>query len=211
VKAKLMPGSKMLQSGRVAASGPIPQSDLPWDPADRLKISDTIRGAEAVTSRKAAPAKNPRLGDTGVLPTGYDPASRTGYLGTGLFGLSQGPDPDMVSFAVDFSYFYKEDERLKRTGSFVFTLISDAPKAVFDRESSVVLYGGGSPLMIPAGKRLVRNLNGHVVEKMYYRMDRSVLQRIVNNNSAFLKIHNHVLVMTGARYLLYTMLQVTGG
>ncbi|MFL6375435.1 MAG: thermonuclease family protein [Pyrinomonadaceae bacterium] len=183
----------------------------PWEAPEKPPVSGVILASERSTSRQAASPKNPRLGDTGMLLNGYDPASRTGFLSLGLFGLGMAPDVvDDVRFAVDFSYYYKEDERFKRTGSFVFTLVSDAAKPIFDKDSSLVLYGGGSPITIPAGKRFVKNIDGRVVEKMFYRMDSSIIKRIINNNSAFMKVHNHVLVMTGARYLLYTMVQVTG-
>jgi len=181
----------------------------PWTSTERVEVSSVIKASET-GAKKQPPPKNPRLGDTGMLLNGYDPASRTGYLSTSLFGIQPDPNPiDDTRFAIDFSYYYKEDASLKRTGSFVLTLISDASKPVFDKDGSIVLYGGGSPVTISAGKRLVRIWDGRIVEKVYFKLDRSVLERIVNNNSAFLKVRNHMLIMTGARYLLYTMLQVT--
>ena len=182
----------------------------PWDAPDRPPVSSDIAASEGGASHRPARVKNPRLGDPGFLFNGYDPASRTGFLGTGLLGV--GPDenhPDQ-RMAVDISYFYKEDEHYKRTGSFVFTLITESPKPMFDKDNSLVLYGGGSTITMPVARRTVQNWNGHVIEKLLFRLDRTVIDRLVNKDAAYLKIRNNGLTALSARYWLYSLLQITG-
>jgi len=187
----------------------IPGLKAPWDLPALPPVPAGIRASEA-SARRTVAARNPRLGDTGYLLNGYDPASRTGFLSTSLMGVDMHESADDMQLAVDITYYYKEDEKLHRAGSFVFTLISESQKPMFEKDGAITLYGGGKPVTIPVAQRTVKTYAGRTIEKVLYRIDRSVLDRLVNNDAAYLKIKNHVLLANTARYLFYTLLQVTG-
>jgi len=182
----------------------------PWESPERPEVSSQIAAAEQSSQRRSAPVRNPRLGDTGMLLTAYDPASRTGYVSTGLLGVSIDPEHPDQRMAVDVTWYYKEDDHYRRTGSFVFTLYTDSPKGMFDKDNALVLYGVGSPVTMPVARRQTRTWNGHLQEQLLYRLDRKVIDRLVNNDSAFLKIRSHLLVASTGRYWFYTLLQISG-
>jgi len=182
----------------------------PWLAPYKPPVSQSIIASGSNSDRPRAPARNPRMGDTGFLLNGYDPASRTGYLSTSLMGIGMDDNPYDQRMAIDISYYYKEDERYRRTGSFVLTLITDSPKAMFDRNNALVLYGGGPAITMPAARRYVQIYGGRVFEKMLYRLDRSVINRLTNSDAAYLKMRNNTIVATTGRYWLYALLQVTG-
>jgi endonuclease YncB( thermonuclease family) len=182
----------------------------PWQAPYKAPVSEAIIASGAVGDRPHAPARNPRMGDTGFLLNGYDPGSRTGYLSTSLMGIGMDENPYDQRMALDISYYYKEDERYRRTGSFVLTLITDSPKAMFDRNNALMLYGGGPAITMPVARRFVQIYEGRVFEKMLYRLDRSVINRLTNSDAAYLKMRNNTIVATTGRYWLYALLQVTG-
>ena len=182
----------------------------PWESPERPAVSSEITASENSPSRRTKPARNPRWGDTGMLQTGYDPASRTGFVGTGLLGVAIDPNHPDQRMAVDISFYYKEDANFRRSGSFVFTLITISPKGMFDKENPLALLGGGPAVTMPVARRTTQVWNGQLIEKLLFRLDRKTIDRLVNSDAAYLKIKNQGLTANIARYWLYSLLQITG-
>src|SRR5207249_4483082 len=69
--------------------------------------------------------RNPAFGNIGALMNDYDPKNKTGYLSTSFLGLENldKSTENIYKAAIDYTYFYEEDERKGRKGVFVVTLV----------------------------------------------------------------------------------------
>lgn len=186
--------------------------DKAWrDQQQQFVVSPTVT-ASANRKFKPRPNANPSLGNVGALANGYDPASRTGYIGTSFLEVREVEktlDLEQHTF-VDISYFYKQDEENKRTGTFVFSMVSDAKKWRFLTNNNLVLTGGaGKDVVIGKAKRSSTLDGDDRREKLVYEISRSALERIVNDDQIKLKVGSYVMEpVPGFKYVLYNLLQV---
>ena len=152
---------------------------------------------------------NPAFGDMGALLNGYDPVSRTGYVGTGLFALAGdrvGGFPELIE--VDVTYFYKEELKRARRGMFVVTIVVTSRKPHSTNTKMTLVGAGGSPMSLGTGKRTVSRDADLYRESLRYEISRAAMDRMVNNNYAYLLTSGHVIHLTGIRYMLYNMMQI---
>src|SRR5258706_11012314 len=118
--------------------------------------------------------------------------------------------PDSVErMAIDVSYYYKENVARSRKGTFVVTVAFLSQKAEFLTNNELMVWDNGKVIVIGKPKRTVSNRSDGVRETLIYGMNRSVLERAAGNEGVYLKVGHHVVQLTGGRYLLYNLLQVT--
>lgn len=165
-------------------------------------------------SRKIAPRSrgNPALGNVGALANGYDPLTGRGYIGTSFLKvkeLDQSIEIDQQTL-VDVSYFYKQGEGNKRTGNFVFTMVSTSNKWRFLTNNNLVLTGSGKDMVIGKAKRISSTDGDDMRERLVYEVSRAALEKIVNDDQIKLKVGAYMMEPApGLKYVLYNLLQVS--
>jgi endonuclease YncB( thermonuclease family) len=198
----------------------VPELKPSWESAAKVRTVNTPPPAQRTESayvRQAAkprPGKwgdvNPRLGDVGALFNGYNAESKTGFLTTGMsmVDLTARPDDDRFRNAklfVDITYWYKETES-GRTGTFVFTLISENDSPMFARQQDLNLITEKGSIVIGRGKRLESRSDGKVFEKLTFNISREHMERLASDVTV-MKIADHLIEPRVIRYILYNMLQ----
>ncbi|MBV9215527.1 MAG: thermonuclease family protein [Acidobacteria bacterium] len=153
---------------------------------------------------------NPNLGDVGALYNGYNAETRTGYIGTSPLGASneRGYDPGYDT-GMDVMYFYRENEGNGRTGFFVITVFFRSANGNVAKDPTLTLTGAGKDIRLSSPKKFDYHLNDRVYEVLQYHVERSVIEKIVNNDSAYLHIGQGRIQFYWARYLLYNLLQLS--
>jgi endonuclease YncB( thermonuclease family) len=155
--------------------------------------------------------KNPRLGNIGALVNGYNAESKAGYLSTSLMGLKELGDYHFDGeLGLDVTYFYKESEgKGPRKGIYVFTLVSESRKIQFLKDNDLWVVVGDKKLNIGRPARSIKSDGEIIREVLKYRISRETLEKLVNNDEAYLKISKQAIYLVGTRYLLYNMLQLS--
>lgn len=156
--------------------------------------------------------KDPALGNVGALAKGYNAENKSGYVGTSYLGV---PESDIekaigAKTAIDITYFYKEDEKQKRNGVFVITIVSVSRDWRFAAKNDLVVVIDDKPTVIGKPKRTtVKNGDG-VQESLTYTVERKTIETIANRSDVVLKIGDFSCQpLPGLQYILYNLLQVT--
>lgn len=154
---------------------------------------------------------NPKLGNVGAIFNGYNSASGTGFLSTGIsmVNLNNANLDERFQNAkmfADFTYWYKETAT-GRDGTFVFTLISENDTPMFARDQEMVLIGEKGKIAVGRGKRSESRSDGKVFEKLTFNVSRANLERMTNDVTV-MKVADHLLEPQTIRYILFNMLQV---
>ena len=113
------------------------------------------------------------------------------------------------SIAIDITYYYKESAQKKRTGSFVVTAVFQSSKPLFNTGSNLVLVDNDKKTVIAKPRRKISYEGDHVRETMMCEISRPMLERVAMNEGVMLKMGEHLIYLTGGRYLVYNLLQVT--
>lgn len=153
--------------------------------------------------------KNPNLGDVGALFNGYNAASKTGFISTGIsmVNLSNaGYDERFqnLKLYVDLTYWYKEISS-GRKGTFVLTLISENDTAMFKRNQEMLLIIDNGRIALGRGKRVESRSGGKVFEKLTFDISRSNIENMAKDVTV-MKIADHLIEPQAARYMFFTML-----
>lgn len=154
--------------------------------------------------------ENPKLGDVGAIGHGFNAATKTGYVTTTMLPITyvEKTHPADHKTAMEFSYWYKEDEKKGRTGVFIVTLVSSAPTARFLVNNDLFLHTGKN-ILIGKAKRVARTNDGMVEEKLTYQIERSSIEAFVNA-IVDLRINNYTIRPTSFAYsTLHRMLQIS--
>jgi hypothetical protein len=160
--------------------------------------------------KKPTAPKNPAFGDVGSLLNMYDPESKTGLLSTSFLPIQ--PDkthPDLERAALDVTYYYKEKENRKRTGSFVVTVVFESKRPLFRSGVNLTLFDNDKTIVVGKPRRTVSFHGDYVRETLICEISRPMLERVTINEGIMLKMGQHLIYLVGTRYLLYNMLQVT--
>lgn len=153
---------------------------------------------------------NPAFGEVGALVNRYDAETRSGLLSTMFLpGVTDASLPQVKNMALDVTYYYKQNAAGERTGTFVFSaaFLSTAPQFLMNND--LVIWDKGKAIPIGKPKRFVSKKDDDVSETLMYSVPRATLERCAYNEDVYLKIGDHVIHLTGTRYLIYNMLQVT--
>ena len=179
-----------------------------------VATSDAKTDKPIVSNRKNnAPSmwgdKNPRLGDLGALISGYNAASRKGFVGLPMIGVSGTPQDigEEIDIALSITYYYRESDK-GRNGSFIVRVLSDSRKLQFLSNNDLSLLAGGKTTKLGKPTRTVTQAFGHAREELTYQISKSVIERMVNYDDVLLKVGGHLIHANGARYLLYNLLQI---
>ena len=153
---------------------------------------------------------NPNLGDVGALYNGYNAETRTGYVGTSPAWASPeaGYKPD-YQMGMDVCYFYRENEVKGRTGFFMITVFFKSAKGSVVKDPTLTLSGAGPDVRMSQPKRLEYTFSDGIWELLQYRVDRSVIEKLVDHDAAYLHLGKEMIHVYWGRYLLYNMLQVS--
>ncbi len=155
--------------------------------------------------------KNPKLGNVGALSNGYNAASKTGYLGTSLLGVTE-INKDMAmqqKTGIDLTYYYKEDDKKGRQGVFTINLISVAKKWRFLKNNNLELVSNGRVSIIGKAKRTASTYADDFEERVTYEITRETLDKLANGENVFLKAGDYLIQLSpGLKYLLYNMLEL---
>ena len=154
--------------------------------------------------------ENPKLGDVGALAHGFNAATRTGYVTTTMLGINdiEKTLPRDYKTAMEIAYWYKEDEKAGRTGTFVVTVVSSAPIARFLTNNDLYLQTE-KPVLIGKAKRISRTDGVTVEEKLTYELQRSAIESFTNA-TVNLRINNYAIRPSSFAYTtLYRMLQIS--
>lgn len=155
---------------------------------------------------------NPRLKNIGALLNGYNAKSKTGYLSTSLLGVTElntEKENDQQKTAVDITYFYKEDDKKGRKGTFVVSLVSLSIDWRFLKFNDLVVVADEKRTFIGKPKRTTFKDGDKVGEKLTYEVSRSALEKFINGGDVVIKIGEYMIrPQHGFQLLLYNMLQV---
>jgi endonuclease YncB( thermonuclease family) len=174
------------------------QSSIVSDPDSMAPISYT-----AVKS-------NPAFGDVGALINRFDPESGTGVLSTSFMPIGVPQDFRSVEkMAIDVSYYYKEDDKKGRKGTFVVTVAFLSQKTEFLTNNELLIWNNGKVTHLGKPKRISSNRSDGVHETLMYGISRNILERAADDGDVYFKVGHEVIQLTGGRYLLYNLLQVT--
>lgn len=170
----------------------------------------------AATPRKQIPRVgkwgdvNPKLSNVGALFNGYNAASKTGFLSTGISMVSlndagfEDRYPNLKLY-VDLTYWYKE-EPTGRKGTFVLTLISENDVAMFRRNQEMLLIIDNGKVAVGRGKRMESRSGGKVFEKLTFNISRSNMQHMTRDVTV-MKIADHLITPLSVRYMFFNMLE----
>lgn len=153
--------------------------------------------------------KNPALGNVGALTHGYNAATKTGWVSTSMLGVEQTEEAKLNDWktAVDFTYWYKEDERKGRSGIFIVTVISNYIR--FPKNNDLVLFEDKPLLVMGKAKRTVEKSGDESWEKITYSVQRSSIEKMLLS-VAKLKIDDDLLELRGFVYsVMYNMLKIS--
>jgi len=154
--------------------------------------------------------KNPRLGNVGALQHGYNAATKRGYVGIPLLGVS-----DPYAFekeyrtGVDLTYFYFEGSK-GRTGYFVMTVLSQSAQWRFLKANTLVGYADGERFTISSPKRAARKEGATYYETLSYRLNRSTIERLANAGFVGIEAGDYPMVLQpGLQMVLNNLLEVS--
>lgn len=153
---------------------------------------------------------NPKLSNVGALFNGYNAASKTGFLSTGISMVSltdagfEDRYPNLKLY-VDLTYWYKE-EPTGRKGTFVLTLISENDVAMFRRNQEMLLIIDNGKVALGRGKRMESRSGGKVFEKLTFNISRSNMQHMTKDVTV-MKIADHLITPLSVRYMFFNMLE----
>lgn len=179
----------------------------------------TASTSQAAVTKSSA-SSNSSFGDVGSLVNRFDPVSKTGMLSTTFLPVDAPAEKDkdketqtvidtVKRAAIDVTYYYKENDAKARTGSFVVTFAFLSENLEFFANNDLVVFEHGKSTVIGKPKRTVTTRAEGVQETLAYGVSRDLLQKIMNDESAYLKVGHHMIQLSGGRYLIYNMLQVT--
>ena len=186
-----------------------PVWEMPARSSNLAPTSGSVASRSSSKPRGVWGDKNPRLGNIGPLVNGYNARTRAGYLSTSLLGIDLKDTAFDGKLAIDITYFYHENDGPGRTGLYVFTIASQSPKVQFLRDNNLWLIMGDKKLNLGRAERTATNDGLASHETLKYKMSKETLEKLVNNDEAHLLIGNEMIVLTGVRYMLYNMLQLT--
>ena len=156
--------------------------------------------------------KDPGLGDVGALLVGYNANTRSGFVGTSyqMVNLSEIEKNAGSRTAVDFTYFYKTDEKNGRDGVYVISVASIAPTVRFLAKNELTVINDGKSTVIGKAKRTTYKVGENTQEVLSYTVSRKTIESVVNGGEVILKIGEYRCVAQPAiQYILYNLLQVT--
>lgn len=180
------------------------------------QVSYREPGPDRSSSPRSAPKRsanaNPALGDIGALANGFDPVSGTGFLGTSFLpvGLvnNVGPVPDKMM--VDITYYYKQDARGLRKGSFVFTLIALSNRELFSKQNELKVLGETTNIIVGKPRRTVKKQDGLFFEELICEVKREALEKFLERNGVRFVIAEHYFEPSdGFKLLLYNLLETS--
>lgn len=176
------------------------------------------REAQASPTRPATSVKasmwadtNPAIKNVGALLSGYNAEKKTGYIATPFLGVREMQGEGHLQKTVaSISYFYTEDDKKGRNGTFVIQLESSSTEWRFLKSNNLVLMADGKDIVVGKAKRIARQDGDSFREGLTYRIDRSTLDRFANGKDVVLKIGNYLIIPTeGFQLLVYNLLQVS--
>ena len=188
----------------------IQKKDKAWQKEQSSFAATAFDGPVPSRSSSLPIGANPLLGNVGALANGYDPITGTGYLGTSFLGVTEIDKSSSYRTSIDISYYYKQDAQNRRKGTFVVSVNSISKKWRFLERNNLIITGSGKDIIIGKAKRAAANDGDDYSEKLVYAVDRSTLERIVNDDESKVKIGGYFIQPApGLKYLLYNLLQVT--
>lgn len=155
---------------------------------------------------------NPSLAGVGAFATGYNEATKTGFISTTPLGVTTDGTllPKGTVAAIEITYLYKQESPKQRKGTFVVTLTSRGDEWSFLKENSLDVVVDEKIIKIGTPKREESRKDGFYSEKLTYYIDRSVVERMANADLAFLKIGKNLFKPTpGWQLLVYNLAQVS--
>jgi hypothetical protein len=189
--------------------------------AHRLELAKQVREKEEEQRRTARSSRtadsgrrnihaNPAFGDVGALLNRYDPETKTGFLSTTFLpgALDKDASDTLESMLLDFTYYYRQSDG-KRNGTFVFSAAFRSKAPQFLTNNNLVMWDDGKTINIGRPKRVVSKVADGVTETLMYNIPRATLERCANDQDVYLKIGHNIIQLTGIRYMIYNMLQVS--
>ena len=172
-------------------------------------ISSYSKSSAGNSSRNSRNS-NPAFRNVGALLDRYDPESMTGLLSTSYMPIEVGKDQEIVErIGIAITYYYEEGESKKRKGSFVVSVAFLSKKVQFAGNNELTIWDNGKITVVGKPKRFVSVKDDGVHETLAYGISRLMLERAAGNDGVFMKVGNNVIHLTGGRYLVYNLLQVT--
>jgi len=199
----------------------IPSMQTPWEFRVRSQeLAKQVKQAEEVQGKAArlTPTKpkmrnlnaNPAFGDVGALVNRYDAATRTGLLSTMyLPGTTDPAFPQVKGMALDVTYYYKENREGVRNGTYVFSAAFRSATPQFLLNNELTIWDNGKAIKIGKPKRVVSRTGDDISEVLMYSIPRATLERCAKDEEVYLKIGQHMIYLSGVRYLMYNLLEVT--
>jgi len=202
--------AKLEKIGVWSVAGLRPAWELRAESMEKARREAEERDARTAANRHSR-GTNPSLGNVGALANGYDPVTRTGYLGTSYLGVREvdrATEKEQRT-AIDISYFYKQDIHNRRKGTFVISIVSLSKQWRFLTDNDLIILGDGN-VVIGKPKRTASMEGNYFREKLAYQVSRSTMERIVNHDEIVMKLCGYVLQPSvGLKYILYNLLQVS--
>ncbi len=149
---------------------------------------------------------NPSLGNVGALMHGYNAESKIGFFGTAPLGLDT-PE-NMGKTGIDFTYFYKEDDKKGRVGDFYVTIYSVSSEPRFTGKEDLVLLANGEPSSLGKPIRTAAKNGDSYEEQLRLRITRATVEKIMTGADVYLRIGSVQIRPTGLKYFLSNMLQL---
>jgi len=191
----------------------VPELKPSWEQLKTSSDGSPTQSRQVATSapkkRDGWGDKNPRLSNIGPLMNGYNARTRSGYLSTSLLGVDMRDAPQFDGkLALEVTYYYRENDGKARSGVYFLTIACVSQKLHFAKDNELWLYMGEKKLGLGRPVRQVDNDGVNNTELMKYKVSRETLDKLVNNDRAFLKLGQNMIIFDGVRYMLYNMLQV---
>lgn len=153
---------------------------------------------------------NPSLKNPGPVFHGYNAASKSGWLSTGLSGVKQIEGvPSDRDVMCSITYFYKQESEQSRKGTFVFTLVSASDKWRFLQANAVSVMVDEKKVFVGKPKRTATKEGDKAVETLSYEISKAAVEKIVYGGEVELRVGDYsVIPGQGLQLMLYNMLQV---
>ena len=171
-------------------------------------VRSTSVDSKTVATRKGYwTDKNPWLKDPGILINGYNAASKLGYIGTPLLGVTDEHLKPFEKLAVAITFHYTEKGQKGRDGHFLIRILSSGGEGRFGKVTPSVHVDGKNYPMKRERREVKEDVYGGS-ERVTYRVEKATIDKMANGAQVYIAFGNYHLTPKNIflQMLLYNML-----
>jgi endonuclease YncB( thermonuclease family) len=184
-------------------------AEMPPPPPPRRAVVEAEPNATGAKRKSYWSDVNPRLKNVGGLSHGFNAATKTGYLGMTVFGVTEEKTaaPGQKT-AIDITYFYTENGEKGRSGYFQVRVLSLSKENWrFLKSNTLSFEIDGKPYVVGKAKREAVETKDDLTETLIWRVDVGTVEKFAHGGEVKVKIADYVISPKPVvQILLYNLL-----